>query len=218
MICPNLSPALPRLSLCWIFLPITLLGSVPVPTEKWDEALGRLNQNGGCSWESDPPVTGGDAPALQWKKKRPTSNARRPTPKGKKKGDWTATLREFERTVKNVLTDLDIRTLSDPEFNNKERPRVLIGIRCAPLHYPLTIEGGAFGFGGQQVYEVTQFYIQLIETTPGVAQFRVLRRSARHLPQSLALQPLGQPPIGRRTALTIMERLGTALSNLRNPP
>lgn len=188
MISPNRSTALARLSVCWIFLPLTLLGSVPA--EKWDEALGRLKQNGGCTWESDPPV------------------------------DWTATQKEFEQTVKNVLrsAEIDIRTLSDPEFNNKERPRVLIGIRCAPKHYQISNEGGAFGFGGQQVFEVTQFYIQLIETTPGVAQFRVLRRSARHLPLNLALQPLGQPPKGRRIAQTIMERLGTALSNLRNPP
>jgi hypothetical protein len=125
MIHPNLSPALARLSFCWIFLPVTLLASA-VPAEKWDEALGRLKQNGGCTWESDPPETAGDAPALHWKKKRPTS-------KGKKRGDWAATLKDFKEAVEDVLrsTDLNIRTLGDPEFNNKEKPRVLIGIRCA---------------------------------------------------------------------------------------
>jgi hypothetical protein len=121
MIHPNLSPALARLSFCWIFLPVTLLASaVPaekcllgsaVPAEKWDEALGRLKQNGGCTWESDPPETAGDAPALHWKKKRPTS-------KGKKRGDWAATLKDFKEAVEDVLrsTDLNIRTLGDPEY------------------------------------------------------------------------------------------------------
>jgi hypothetical protein len=179
--------ALVGLAACCMLLPNTVPAAIT--PEKWDDAFGQLRTSGGCKWESDQPL------------------------------NCATTPKEFEQVVKNVLTapDLKIPIMNDPEFNNKGTPRVLVGIRCVPLHYRIT-EGGAFGVGGQEVYEVTQFYIQLLEPQSGILQFRVLRRSAEHLPGNLTLQPLNQPPNGRRIAQRIKDRLDAALSNLRSPP
>jgi hypothetical protein len=120
--------------------------------------------------------------------------------------------------VKDVFqaSDLGIRVLSDSEIDNKGALRVVSGIRCAPLHYPLGIEGGFVGVGGQQVYEVTQFYVQLTEPKPGVTQFRVLRRSARHFSRNLELRSIDQPPNAKRIAAIIKDRVAAALSSPRN--
>lgn len=178
---PSRSAALAGLVACWLSLSNTAPGANSA--EKWDAAFGQLRPVNGDQWQSDQPV------------------------------DCAATPKQFEQVVKNILGDPDVKiaTINEPEFNNKDTPRVIVGIRCAPVHYLMKFEGGYFGVGGQQIIEITQFYIQLFEPESGRHQIRVLRRSAQHFPRNLKLQLLQQSPYGLRMAQVIKEKLIAAL-------
>ena len=157
--------------------------------DNWNDLLSSFANTGRCRWEP------------------------------KEYAECTLPPKDFEQTVKRVLgaPDLRISVIQDSEFNNKQTPTVLVGIRCAPVDYFLKLQGGIFGLGGEQVYETTQLYIQLLEPEQGVGHLRILTRSAEHVAGSSALQPLEDAPKGWQTARTVKERIFNAINNINSP-
>ena len=172
-----------------LFIRVLVTRECSASGENWNDLLSRFADTGGCRWEPKEYV------------------------------ECTLGPKEFEQTVKRVLSapDLHIPVIQDSEFNNKQIPKILVGIRCAPVHYFLSLQGGMFGLGGQQLYETTQLYIQLLEPEKGVGHLRILSRSVQHAAGSPMLQQLQNPPNGWQTARTIKDRVLTAINNLNNP-
>src|ERR1700746_2199772 len=85
--------------------------------ENWNELLSRFADTGGCRWEP------------------------------KEYAECTVGPKEFEQIVRRVLgaPDLHIPVIQDSEFNTKQTPKVLVGIRCAPVRYFLSLQGAVFG-------------------------------------------------------------------------
>lgn len=184
---------LPRSRVIWLLLglPIVLLlaRECSASAQNWNDLLSRFADAGGCRWEP------------------------------KEYAECTAGPKEFEQIVKRVINapDLHIAVIQDSEFNSKQTPKVLVGIRCAPIHYFLSLQGAMFGLGGQQVNETTQLYIQLLEPERGVGHLRILSRSAQYTTGSAILQALPGAPNGSKTARTIKDRILTVIDNLNNP-